>query len=436
MDKDIKKYFDHLEVPYNQEHWTAMQQRLEIEELSKFAEQEDENFDALVKSKLKSFEPAYKEEHWQMMSEKLGSNSFRRTILRYKMLEAAIFLLLMWTAAMLFVNPIEKPYFTQNSNIQHFNEKLVSTKPTSNLVANLTQVEKPLVAQLTTNKVVDEIPVLGVQALKLPHATTKLSASFVTPSQHLETKSLQHFEQNRNMAIKTSMLQISNNKRKFDVSKNDNFRIGVFGSTAIDKYSPDNAEETKEHLNSYGFGVGGGFSLGWQSNSFEIETGAAYNSIKTIHFNNEETSNYNLANFNNGPDMTEKYLRLPIAMKYLFNKNASWKFYALGGGNVHINLNTDDLAATNTPTNTFASSRVLSDANTAAESLKNQDTFFSRLYYTANIGIGIEKSLTKRLSVFAQPEYFHQLFRPAIANGNISGQTNAFAISIGVKTSI
>lgn len=436
MDKDIKKYFDNLEVPYNPAHWTSMQQRLEIEELSKFAEQEDENFDALVKSKLKSFEPDYKEEHWQVMSEKLASTSFRRTIIRYKILEAAIFLLLMWTAAMLFVNPIEKPYFTQNSDIQHFNEKLVYTKPTSNFDVNsTTSSEMPISRQTKVNNV-DKIPVLPIQALTLPLGSNNLSASFKNPSQQLESKSLEHFEQSKTMAINSSMLQISNNQRKYDVSKNDNIRIGVFGSTAIDKYSPDNAEETKEHLNSYGFGVGGGVSLSWQSNNIEIETGAAYNSIKTIHFNNEETNNYNLANFNNGPDMTEKYLRFPIAMKYLFNKDASWKFYALGGGNVHINLDGEDLAASNTPTNTFASSRVLSDAKTPAESLKNQDTFFSRLYYTANIGIGIEKSLTKRLSVFAQPEYFHQLFRPAIANGNISGQTNAFAISIGVKTSI
>ena len=120
-------------------------------------------------------------------------------------------------------------------------------------------------------------------------------------------------------------------------------------------------------------------------------------------------------------------------LKYLFSNAGTWKFYALGGGNLHINLNSSSNQSL-AEQDLSAVGAKLAISATSADATKIQDSFFNRLYYTANIGIGIEKHLTKTLSVFAQPEYFHQLFKPAISN--VRGITNTFAISIGMKTAL
>ncbi|GAB1398130.1 hypothetical protein MASR1M65_29100 [Saprospiraceae bacterium] len=101
-EKQIKDYFENFEVPYQPEHWTLMQQRLEIEELAEYTKNKDDDFDRIISRELSNSEVPFNPAHWQLMEEKLASQSWQGKIIRYKILEAAVILLLLWTSVSVF----------------------------------------------------------------------------------------------------------------------------------------------------------------------------------------------------------------------------------------------------------------------------------------------------------------------------------------------
>ena len=101
-EKQIKDYFENFEVPYQPEHWTLMQQRLEIEELAEYTKNKDDDFDRIISRELSDSEVPYNPAHWQLMEEKLAPQSWQGKIIRYKILEAAVILLLLWTSVSVF----------------------------------------------------------------------------------------------------------------------------------------------------------------------------------------------------------------------------------------------------------------------------------------------------------------------------------------------
>lgn len=439
MEKEIKKYFDEFEVPYEPDHWVLMQQRIEIEELSDFAIHQDQSFDSFIRKEFTNHTVPYNDAHWQILESKINRISVFQNF-KNLMRNAAAVLLLILAGTTLFMNrgTLEnKSYIAENpltSGQKH--GSIVENNSNQFSLIHSGKLDPAISAYKAPDNNVKSLPVL-VNGIKTGKENIKI--------RHLSTTFVQHKEERENLGKiynnmsvsfdrNISSAQVALQSVKYPAT-GSNFRLGIFGVTAIDQYSTDIEGQPKEP-STYGLAVGGGLSLSWQLNQFEIETGAAYNSIKSIHSQNELAENLALNKFNNlGEENSEKYLRLPIALKYLLPTNSSWKFYALGGGNVHINLGgQNDVLSTASATFPGFGAKISNQPITETDPSKIQDSFFNRLYYTANIGLGIEKQLGKRVSVFAQPEYYHQLFKPAIANDK--GQINTFAISVGVKTKL
>ncbi len=437
MEKKIKEHFNTFEATYRPEHWAMMQERLEIEELANFTQKEDDRLDAYIQKEISSNEVPYNHAHWQMMAVRLEERTWKRAIVRFKILEASLILLLFLTSISVFdslkYDTGEIGSLSQNNlSIKSVDQSIIS--PSQNIAKKAYLDES---AQKTKRLQT------GAQLQFLPKELKEVKSVIIA-----ENPSLNIFKPTKNaiqsQVAKTNKLVDYTELSKYyglngiqpslrSASKNF-FRLGVFGSTAIDQHAADIENDPKEE-NTYGLSVGGGLSFSWQFKQFEIETGAAYNSITTLTPDNNLVQNLNLNKLNqsNVEEVSEKYLRLPLALKYLFSNAGTWKFYALGGGNLHINLNSSSNQSL-AEQDLSAVGAKLAISATSADATKIQDSFFNRLYYTANIGIGIEKHLTKTLSVFAQPEYFHQLFKPAISNDR--GITNTFAISIGMKTAL
>lgn len=436
-EKQIKDYFDNFEVPYQPEHWTLMQQRLEIEELAEYTKNKDDDFDRIISRELSHSEVPYNPAHWQLMEEKLASQSWKGKIIRYKILEAAVILLLLWTSVSVFEMGGVRP---QRDIVQSGLNKTQSTgtkssdieKPTHSTTNSALPTEDRLFASTKSTKIA-LLPAKSAKAIAMTsHNSIEIPKIEVVTDVTAK-------DQNVTLAHHSVLSSIIMNKYlspSIVVNKDQNksFRIGVFGLTAIDHNVASSEKELNtDENNNYGIVVGGGLSFGWRLKQFEIETGAAYNSISYIHDENDLSNSLDLKNFTSTDRASQKYLRLPFAVKYLFKNNRSYKFYAVAGGNVHLHLNPQPdqaLADGGQPDNGGKFSASLS----SQEVLRPEENLLSRLYYSASIGLGFEKSLNDRASAFIQPEYYHRLYKPAVIQNKDA--INAFAISVGVKAKL
>jgi Outer membrane protein beta-barrel domain len=93
-ERQIKETLDNLEVPFNLAHWEKLEQKMN----APFVEENPpavEEVDKIVYPKLTRLEPAFKAEHWDLMATRLRQIAARRRqIVSSKLLETAIFLLL------------------------------------------------------------------------------------------------------------------------------------------------------------------------------------------------------------------------------------------------------------------------------------------------------------------------------------------------------
>ena len=440
MEDKIKKYFDNLEVPYNSEHWNLMEQRMAIEELSDFTNKEDEAFDAFIKKELIFEEPVYNNMHWELMAEKLEERSWRGVLYRYKITEVGLMLLLLFTIWFTIL-PHEEPLQLAASNALNKNKPEQTLQGNSLKVKASSSNKSLLASNQSLNKNEKELPLLALKNKQLV-STTKRGleglGSFNTAPK-LAYKSLGEKSilttNYRSLKDNTFNSQVLNYDRHVQYTKpTGNVRIGVYAASGIEHISQDeNAPITNEA--NLAFGYGGGVSLGLKFKDMEFETGASYNTLIPLHISDDalatKTSSKNISAKADEP--TNKFLKLPFALKYLFDNEGSWKFYALGGGNIHIDVNSHDWQqrsnsyTLDTRTNT-------TDQSLSSNQISQGATFFDRFYYTASIGFGVERQISEKVSLFLQPEYYHQLYKPTINLG--AGQTNTFALSFGLKSTL
>jgi len=437
MEDKIKKYFDNLEVPYNSEHWNLMEQRMAIEELSEFTNKEDEAFDDYVKKELVFEEPAFNPMHWDLMAEKLEERSWRGVLYRYKITEVGLMLLLLFTIWFTILPHDEAPQFasldtavtnqTDNLvtghnikiNTVHHNRLMASSKRVSvnNSITNLLSQKNTEVVS-TERRGLD-----GLGIFNSPHV---LNSSKLRDRSILTANS---------RSIQTTVLnsQVLNIEKHIQYIKPlGNVRIGVYAASGIEKVSLEENSNINSEPN-LAFGYGGGVSLGLKFKDMEFETGASYNTLVPLHISDDAIANKS-TNKNataKADEPANKYLKLPFALKYLFDNEGSWKFYALGGGNVHIDVNSHDWQQRSS-SYTLDARTTSPDASLSSNQINQGATFFDRFYYTASIGFGVEKQISDRVCLFIQPEYYHQLYKPTINLG--AGQTNTFALSFGLKS--
>jgi hypothetical protein len=136
LDKKVQELLKDLTVPYNQDHWQNMAQRLnnldaaETDFDSKIRQQlenttpsfeathwdlmnekldnlndTDADFDATIREQLNNIHRTYQPKHWDLMSQRIEQEfSWKAKIMRYKVAEVALMLLLLFTVYNYFEN--------------------------------------------------------------------------------------------------------------------------------------------------------------------------------------------------------------------------------------------------------------------------------------------------------------------------------------------
>jgi hypothetical protein len=121
VDDTVKEALKNLEASYNPQHWQMMEQRL------RDLDQAETTFDAHIKDNVERLQKSYQSKHWEMMSQRLDEEfSWKSKIVRYKVVEVALMLLLLITGINYYENdfrlPSKKNNTPQSKDIKSFRD--------------------------------------------------------------------------------------------------------------------------------------------------------------------------------------------------------------------------------------------------------------------------------------------------------------------------
>lgn len=110
FDKNLAHKLANIEVPYSAVNWADMSERLNELDNTETA------FDDLIRQRLDNVKPNMPDNHWALMEDKIEEAfSWRRKIMRYKVVEVALILLTLFTVGNVIDLPFDSVRSTDNS---------------------------------------------------------------------------------------------------------------------------------------------------------------------------------------------------------------------------------------------------------------------------------------------------------------------------------
>ncbi len=227
------------------------------------------------------------------------------------------------------------------------------------------------------------------------------------------------------------------NQQEEDISSKTNFFSKIFTPLQIRMsmlskadyvyiMTPHDRIFDKASYNNTAFGYGMGFTLGLGYGRWEVETGAIYsafryepNSITEIIGDFElGYVNYTLQ------DIQLDILQVPLNINYQFKDTEKWDFYASTGATMSVvlqnthNFDSDYAARPSSTTDRSTEGNSLGEIINENSVFNNKissdgwlkgGSYLQNRYFTANLGLGVERRLGRKWSVFMQNTYQHTL---------------------------
>ncbi len=195
-------------------------------------------------------------------------------------------------------------------------------------------------------------------------------------------------------------------------------------------------------------GYGGGILVSWKIDRWEFQTGGLY-SFKRYIPNTPvfffETVNYYIREEFRGVQLD--LLQLPVSLQYHVKNAGNWRFYGAFGASGYLvtssvyEIDHQRTLAVKVPTGPPAAEEALleDDASIRTEQdlpdgLVDGGLLRNNFYLTANLGIGVERYVTPRWTLFVQPEYQHFLHAEGIGVNRERFYTLSFRM--GTKVSL
>jgi hypothetical protein len=260
--------------------------------------------------------------------------------------------------------------------------------------------------------------------------------------------------------------------QSFFLEKSWTLRMSAFTNTDVamvltppTKFSLYDTLITEGYDTTLASGYGGGIAVHFKKKRWEIQTGVTY-SFKRYVPNSPaifaETVNYLIKQEESEfKGVQLNILQVPLHLNYHFKDQGKWRIYGSFGASGHlVTTSTNQAKELAAPTTaTFAllppvaatSSKIVQTKGgdiveqqpeiSASQPVKQfPNGFFegghirNNFYLTANIGLGLERYVSSRWSVFLQPNYQHQFLTNDIgANGE---RFYNFSIQFGTKVGL
>ncbi|MCB0703831.1 MAG: hypothetical protein KDC34_00915 [Saprospiraceae bacterium] len=463
--------------------WDAFESKLEASELE--ADQTAQ-FDDLARQQLNQINPPYNPNHWVLMGQRLDEFfTIRGIIYRYKLAEIALMLLLLWTV-LLYI-PAQKgkldiPVFEQNPRA--FQENSIPA-----------DVDSPaLLSETNDTPIVHSSEIASLAALSSAAGAlsneaqkrTSISAGFesasaaniadgmvkvldenadqeliplpaMTPELEMGATSESDLATYFNALDPLAILEISPNtgltghgiKKAASVARNrdTHFRVNMLSGPEYNRiYTPADPDYGTEarFLDSIGFAAG--VLVDFQRGRWTFETGGIY-SYKSYRPNlpEQQYGTFDLLVVEDFEGISLELLEIPLQVRYDFlHQNTKWNLYVQGGAVANLilkpiyEIKQESLASTRNPNEKPSPEAVKS---VTAKSILNNKEFPAGLldggswsensFLTTSVGIGLERSLSYRWSVYVQPQFQYQL--PFGGFGPNNDRFNTLSLRLGTR---
>ncbi len=233
-------------------------------------------------------------------------------------------------------------------------------------------------------------------------------------------------------------------------------RFGVQASTDYNRVitPPTYLAGKNRSLDRYALGYSGGLTFSWGNKRWEVETGLIYSAKKYLPFNLSEID-YSLTEGLSGEGLKSfeyDMVAIPLNIRRHFITDGKWRFYSTVGVSLNSVMQADYFLTSPTqpqpvgPPNSFAppippnnnGTKAGVDKRAFTKGVFQGGSFSQNSFFTANLGVGLERYISHRTSLYAQPQYQHS-FLNLVEDGGIGpfqDKINTMRLIFGMRVKL
>jgi hypothetical protein len=495
FDDIIRKKLEGLQPDFDPTHWEQFEEQLDAQDVGQ-PDIENKVVDATLFDKLHRLEVPYQSKHWDLMADRISIEfHLRGKIIRYKLLELSLMILLLFT----FYNTLpvssspaasptmeagaEAPIAANTSDAetnatavqgQHEGTTSDLTEKTDILQNTTTTKQSTFTGAAPTPTPSSEASILSQggtdndEALVLFNATsatgntlptpiTQRTVGLLTPASWQVAASLPILNAtlppvsfiSPNVATRQATVDTEPPALLLDpdtgLKEKRSIRVGMFASSDYNEIFTASNESAFEDFSRYGLGYGGGISVGFLMGRWEIETGAMYSAKQYAPWILQVQGDFKDGYSGRGLKNTElNLISIPLNVRYDLFRPDAWRIYAIAGVNLHVTFQANyytgdvsDLYNKNIPVPSSPPGGLSEPSKFDQDNLSRGwfegGRFDENIYLSGSIGLGVERYLTDEWSIFAQPTYFRSInyFRYGI--GPNRDRFNTYSLLLGIK---
>lgn len=477
FDDAIADKLGNVEVNTPAASWEAMEQRLNVEEAAETLENEA-LVDSVVYDKLHNYSVPLRESHWKRMALRLEAEFvLRRKILQQKTAELVLMALLLLAFIRL------EPLFIQNNQPVAQNQG-AATEQLSSASATGETHNSPQ-AQTTPNNNNGNTPPANGQPSDtaspqnnnalVPAPATSNTSENQYPATTLPARAMKElahpanamylrvnaaptaFAENLNLlsndisGIESQTISALILPKAKKLQAPMEVRVSLLSTidynivaTPADRFEFQGTQISTDEDTTAASGYGGGILVDFKRNRWAFQTGGIY-SFKRYIPNTPvllfQTVDYYVKEDFHG--IQQDILQIPLTINYYLKNTGNWRLYGgLGITGHFITSSIYEFRYTYTPTFSLLPPSPPSEGETP--SLKEEKDFpkglldggslHDNFYLTANLGLGIERYLSGRTSIFMQPSYQHYLMDKGI--GTNKDKFYTFSLYLGARMTL
>jgi Outer membrane protein beta-barrel domain len=490
FDTQLKSRLDTATTPNQPSRWDLMAQQLDV------LDNQDTQFDNMLRERVEQNYAKYQPKHWDIMSRRLDEEfSWKAKIMRYKVAEVGILLLLIFTVFnYLDTEGIEGPIIPvrtetpavkntkQQPNTKSFNQGTNWNKRAESSKSNNGQSDNttppPIVSvdanngflqnnviQNTDNPLFEQnsiaVNVENNSTSKTDLANHKTTGTLnnlpiVKPStiavaDNVPPIAIDNTPKNEAIAAiepigiaRTNALSITYLLDEPSIAKRKSkwWTLGVFTSGTLDKVSSSYMYKfVEKKWSNWSVNKGAGFTISKHKGKVELETGVAYHQLK---YNTDLPSSVLEGRIITGqpksPILTKSVelglVQLPVSAKIHSQDMGKWNIYASLGVTANAAFHLDTINFAPIATRSVLSTTFRSDNETQFPEygrpfLVGINKNDNNFYFTANAGVGVEYRLNPLTSLYIQPQIEYHILNAAI--GTRKDRINTLSVQAGVK---
>ncbi len=457
IDQKVQQKLEDYEAPYEPENWTLMRERIR-EEFSlrrKLIRYRVAEISVMVLVILTLFNYLPKNELGNFIIIEQVKKRIKQKVSPQKTQEVVL-----QSTAIAALSKTNTEETTSDIDLNIFSQEIKTNYVATAGAINIYTPQKvktfsPLAVLETALEVQDNIE---LKALNTPIAKEEEKKGlFAWMKKDEESKS----EINQDETIKSFLLEALENKDTKEISSNEeeilqaskvklehkNVRLGMFTSADLyGVFAPYDRFFDYSPGTAYGANMGGGILLDFQKNRLHIVTGGAYmpKYYQPSH-GDEVVGSFETAYVRE--DLEEIQLdivHIPLELRYDFVQGSKWRFYGVAGAAFNVVLGAaydieKEILASNEGIDRAAviSSRNY-DSNLAkkdfTEGLTEGGGLPENTFLTVQLGLGVERFVTQRWSIFFEPIYQQQFSGMGIGPNENSFRTAS--LRLGAKVTM